>query len=73
MRDSIAAIASNADMLEPFLAYINDRTWAQWAFVLFLFVPPMLMSWGEGARGLASLDIIIGWCAFLLMLLLLIA
>ena len=58
-------------MLESFLAYINDHAWAQWAFVAFLFGPPLLASLHPSQRGLASLNTILGWFAFLIMLALL--
>ncbi|GLW59757.1 MAG: hypothetical protein ACK4JZ_02545 [Hydrogenophilus thermoluteolus] len=56
------------DMLGPILAYINDHTWAQCAFVFFLFVPPLLMAQLRGEKGLESLDTIVSWLAFLLIL-----
>jgi len=55
-------------MIGSILSYINEHTWAQWGFVLFLFVPPMLIALVSGARGFAGLDIIIGWFALLLII-----
>lgn len=55
-------------MLESILAYINDHTWAQTAAAIVLFGTPALLALATGARGLASLNVIIGWFAFLLIL-----
>lgn len=55
-------------MLESIFSYINDHVWAQWAFVLFIFAPPIIVSATRGERGLASLSTIIAWFAFLFVL-----
>jgi len=55
-------------MLESILAYINDHAWAQTAAAIVLFGTPALLALATGARGLASLNVIIGWFALLIML-----
>lgn len=60
------------EMAESIFAYINDHTWAQWAFALFVIAPPMLITLARRKSGLASLDTIIGWFAVLLILALII-
>lgn len=67
---SSAAMVRVGDMAE-ILAYIDANTWAQWAFALFLFGTPLLLVAASGARGLASLWIIIGWMSLVLVLALL--
>lgn len=53
-------------MVEAIFAYINEHTWAQWAFAGFLFVPPLLLGWNR--HGLASLDVVLSWFALLILL-----
>lgn len=55
-------------MLESILSYANDHAWARWAFVLFLFAPPIIISAVNGERGFAPLSTIIGWFALLFIL-----
>lgn len=55
-------------MLDPLFAFISAHSWAQWLFVAFLFLPPMVMVLVTGQRGLASLGTVLGWWAFVLML-----
>lgn len=55
-------------MLESILGYINDHAWAQTAAAIVLFGAPALLALATGARGLASLNVIIGWFALLIML-----
>lgn len=55
-------------MAGSILGYINEHTWAQWAFALAVFAPPLLITLARGERGFASLNTIIGWFALLLIL-----
>ncbi|WP_217125448.1 hypothetical protein [Hydrogenophilus thiooxidans] len=55
-------------MLKSILASINEHTWMQWAFASFLFVPPLLIAYLRGEKGLESLDTVVSWFAFLFIL-----
>jgi len=55
-------------MLETLFAFVSAHEWAQWLFVAFLFLPPMVIVLITGQRGWASLDTVLGWCALLLLL-----
>lgn len=54
-------------MLETLFAFLSAHEWAQWLFVAFLFLPPMVFALITGQRGWASLDTVLGWCALLLL------
>jgi hypothetical protein len=53
-------------MLDSLFSYINEHTWAQWAFGLLLVAPPVFISWANGERGLAPVGTILGWWALLI-------
>ncbi|AUM00998.1 hypothetical protein B4966_13180 [Rhodocyclaceae bacterium] len=55
-------------MLEALFAFVSAHEWAQWLFVAFLFLPPMVFALITGQRGLASLSTVLGWWALVLML-----
>ncbi|UBQ06334.1 hypothetical protein LCC91_04375 [Tepidimonas taiwanensis] len=64
----MSATPAQPSMLETLFAFVSAHAWAQWLFVAFLFLPPMVIVLVTGQRGLASLATVLGWWALVLML-----